>query len=78
MASKRSKSRDPKGISFMHVRPSETEGTHLANWPPPRHSREAPAALKIKHPDVEPAKRAKLRGWRLTRAIFSEFADDEQ
>jgi hypothetical protein len=31
----------------------------------------------IKHKPGEPAKRAKPRGWRLTRAIFSEFAEDE-
>jgi hypothetical protein len=31
----------------------------------------------MKHQPGEPAKRAKSRGWRLTRAIFSEFADDE-
>jgi hypothetical protein len=30
-----------------------------------------------KHQVGEPGKRAKPRGWRLTRAIFSEFADDE-
>jgi len=29
------------------------------------------------HPEGEPVKRAKPRGWRLTRAIFSEFAEDE-
>jgi hypothetical protein len=31
----------------------------------------------MKHKPGEPVKRAKSRGWRLTRAIFSEFADDE-
>jgi len=31
----------------------------------------------MKHPEGEPVKRAKPRGWRLTRAIFSEFADEE-
>jgi hypothetical protein len=31
----------------------------------------------MKHQQGEPVKRAKLRGWRLTRAIFSQFADDE-
>jgi hypothetical protein len=33
--------------------------------------------LKVKHPSTEPVKRAKARGWRLTRAMFSEFSDDE-
>jgi hypothetical protein len=31
----------------------------------------------MKHQPGEPARRTKPRGWRLTRAIFSEFADDE-
>ena len=78
MSGNRNKSPDPKGVSFMDVRPSETSGTHLAHWPPPHHEREAPAMLKVKHPSPEPVKRAKSRGWRLTRAMFSEFSDDEQ
>jgi hypothetical protein len=77
MSGSRSKSPDPKGASFMYVRASETEGTHLAHWPPPRHEREAPPMLKVKHQSNEPVKRAKPRGWRLTRALFSEFSDDE-
>jgi hypothetical protein len=77
MSANRDKSPDPKGTSFMHVRPSEAAGTHLAHWPPPRLEREAPAMLKVKHPSTEPVKRAKARGWRLTRAMFSEFSDDE-
>ncbi|MGE5159082.1 MAG: hypothetical protein ACM3OF_13175 [Gemmatimonas sp.] len=79
MNGKRDKSPDPKGVALMHVRASETAGTHLANWPPPRHDREAPAMLRVKHPEtVETAKRTKPRGWRLTRAMFSEFADDNE
>ena len=77
MSDDRNKSPDPKGISFMHMRPSETAGSHLAHWPPPHHGREAPVMLKIKHPQVEPAKRLKARGWRLTRAMFGEFGDDD-
>jgi hypothetical protein len=77
MSGNRNKSPDPKTVSFMHVRPSETAGTHLAHWPPPRQERESPAMLKVKHSSPEPVKRAKPRGWRLTRAIFSEFSDDE-
>jgi hypothetical protein len=34
--------------------------------------------IVIKHKAGEPANRAKPRGWRLTRAMFAEFADDEQ
>ena len=78
MSGNRNKAPDPKGTSFMHVRPSETEGTHLAHWPPPRHDREQPSMLKVKHASSEPVKRAHSRGWRLTRAMFSEFGDDEE
>jgi hypothetical protein len=51
-------------------------GTHLAHWPPPRYEREA-TPMRVKHEAGEPVKRAKPRGWRLTRAFFSEFADEE-
>ncbi|MCA1545248.1 hypothetical protein I6F36_00260 [Bradyrhizobium sp. BRP19] len=69
-------SSDRKGLSSMNLRASETTGTHLAHWPPPLRSKEN-KPLFIKHPEGEPVKRAKPRGWRLTRAIFSEFADEE-
>jgi hypothetical protein len=32
----------------------------------------------MKHQPGETAKRAKPRGWRLTRAIFSEFEGDDE
>ncbi|MET4114888.1 hypothetical protein ABIB90_001892 [Bradyrhizobium sp. JR4.1] len=69
-------SSDRKSLSSMSVRASETTGTHLAHWPPPQRGKES-KPVNIKHVAGEPAKRAKPRGWRLTRAIFSEFADDE-
>ena len=65
-----------RGLASLHLRASETEGTHLAHWPPPHRGQEAKPVF-MKHQPGEPAKRAKARGWRLTRAIFSEFADDE-
>jgi hypothetical protein len=65
-----------RGLASLHLRASETEGTHLAHWPPPLRGQEVKPVF-TKHPQGEPAKRAKPRGWRLTRAIFSEFADDE-
>lgn len=65
-----------RGLAALHVRASETAGTHLAHWPPPLRGHEARPVL-VKHQPGEPVKRAKPRGWRLTRAIFSEFADDE-
>ena len=69
-------SSDRKGLSSMYLRASETTGTHLAHWPPPQRGKESKPVF-LKHAEGEPAKRAKPRGWRLTRAIFSEFADDE-
>lgn len=69
-------SSDRKGLSSMSVRASETTGTHLAHWPPPQRGKESKPVF-VKHVQGEPAKRVKPRGWRLTRAIFSEFADDE-
>ncbi|WP_441256410.1 hypothetical protein AB7Z32_21775 [Bradyrhizobium sp. 482_C4_N1_1] len=65
-----------KGLSSMYAHASETTGTHLAHWPPPQRGKESKPVF-VKHAAGEPAKRAKLRGWRLTRAIFSEFSDDE-
>jgi hypothetical protein len=75
-AVKNSGSRDSRGLSSLYIRASETTGTHLAHWPPPRYDRAAPQ-VRVKHEAGEPIKRAKPRGWRLTRAFFSEFADDE-
>jgi hypothetical protein len=62
MTDKRNRSPDHKGIASLHARASETAGTHVV----------------IKHKAGEPADRARPRGWRLTRAMFAEFADDEQ
>jgi hypothetical protein len=73
----RNRSPDHKGIASLHARASETAGTHLAHWPPPQLSEEV-KPITIKHKAGEPANRAKPRGWRLTRAMFAEFADDEQ
>jgi hypothetical protein len=74
------KTRDPKaGIGHSsaraYLRPVETEGTKLAHWPPPFRARESKPVI-MKHQPGEAPKRAKPRGWRLTRALFSEFADD--
>ncbi|NUR13370.1 MAG: hypothetical protein HOQ25_09700 [Mesorhizobium sp.] len=69
-------SSDRKGFSSKYLRASETTGTHLAHWPPPQRGKESKPVF-MKHPEGEVVKRAKPRGWRLTRAIFSEFADDE-
>ena len=62
---------DLRGLS-KYVRASETVGTHLAHWPPPQRAKESKPPF-MKHKAGEPVKRAKPRGWRLTRAIFSDF-----
>ena len=69
-------SSDRNGLSPRSIRANETSGTHLAHWPPPQRGKESKPVF-VKHPEGETVKRAKPRGWRLTRAIFSEFADDE-
>ena len=76
MKNSRNRSRHSSNSAFLHVRASETAGTHLAHWPPPMRAKEN-KPVHMKHQSDEPVKRAKPRGWRLTRAIFSEFADDE-
>jgi hypothetical protein len=65
-----------RGLVSLHVRASETEGTHLAHWPPPLRG-QASKPVIMKHQPGEPIHRAKPRGWRLTRAMFSEFEGDE-
>jgi hypothetical protein len=77
MTDTRNRSPDHKGVGSLHLQASESAGTRLAHWPPPQLGREI-KPLIIKHKAGEPANRAKPRGWRLTRAMFSEFADDEQ
>ena len=69
-------SSDRKGLSSMCLHASETTGTHLAHWPPPHRAKESKPVL-IADSAGEPAKRARPRGWRLTRAMFSEVADDD-
>lgn len=73
-------SSDRKGLSSTFVRASETTGTHLAHWPPPQRSMERGKESKpvlVTQAAGEPAKRARGRGWRLTRALFSDVADDD-
>ncbi len=49
--------------------------SRLAHWPPPFRSTAAKPKIVRHTPDEKP-QRAKPRGWRLTRAIFSEFEDE--
>jgi len=57
------------------TRPYETAQTRLAHWPPPFRSVHAkPVIIKQKRDEVP--KRARPRGWRITRAMFSEFEEE--
>jgi hypothetical protein len=73
-------SSDRKGLPPKYLLASETTGTHLAHWPPPQRSMERGKESKpvlVTQAAGEPAKRARSRGWRLTRAMLSENADDD-
>ncbi len=76
MKNSRNRPSEPGELVARYVRASETASTHLANWPPPQRGKENKPVL-MRHQADEPVKRAKSRGWRLTRSIFSEFSDDE-
>jgi len=67
---------DPKGTTSLSLsHPASV--SHLAHWPPPTFGNEL-KPLPIKHRTSEPVKHATRRGWRLTRAMFAEFQDDDQ
>jgi hypothetical protein len=68
------KSPDPKGTNPLHA---QTGGSHLAHWPPPTMRHEL-KPMPIKHKTSEPIHHGTRRGWRLTRAMFSEFDGDEE
>jgi len=69
--------RDPKAGDRSDHAPSETRPDHtrLAHWPPPFRSREANPKT-IKHVRGEVPHRATARGWRMTRAMFSEYDEE--
>jgi hypothetical protein len=69
--------RYPKAGDRSDFAPSEPrpDRTRLAHWPPPYRSLEA-SPRTIKHARGEVPKRATARGWRMTRAMFSEFDDE--
>ncbi|MBR0812805.1 MULTISPECIES: hypothetical protein [Bradyrhizobium] len=74
-------SSDRKGLPPIHLRASETTGTHLSHWPPPlrakERGKESKPALVSQAAAAEPAKRAGPRGWRLQRAMFSKLDEDD-
>lgn len=56
--------------------PDEQPRSRLASWPPPEVRRDImPMPVKLR--TKEPVKHATRRGWRLTRAMFAEFKDDQ-
>ena len=70
--------RDPKAGNWSDFAPvaAHPEGTRLAHWPPPHRINETKLKT-LKHPGVDAPKRAHARGWRMTRAMFSEFDEEE-
>jgi hypothetical protein len=66
---------DFKGTSPLHA--DKTDGSHLAHWPPPTMSQEL-KPMAVKHRSSQPVRHATRRGWRLTRAMFSEFSGEEE
>ncbi|MCP3383272.1 MULTISPECIES: hypothetical protein [unclassified Bradyrhizobium] len=71
---------DRKGLPTTYLLASESTGTRLAHWPPPQRAMERGKESKpvlMTQAKGEPAKRARPRGWRLSRAMFSEVADDD-
>jgi hypothetical protein len=69
--------REPKagqGSTFdaAETRPARTR---LAHWPPPFRNGQSQPKI-IRQQPGENQKLTKPRGWRLTRATFSEFSDD--
>jgi hypothetical protein len=69
--------REPKAGNRSFFAPSQTrpEPTKLAHWPPPFRSGQSQPKI-VRHQPGENPKLVKARGWRLTRAQFSEFSDD--
>jgi hypothetical protein len=70
--------RDPKAGDRSDHAPSETRPDHtrLAHWPPPFRSRENGPKRTIKQVRGEVPHRATGRGWRMTRAVFSEYDEE--
>jgi hypothetical protein len=65
---------DPKGTRAADA--SEHGGSRLAHWPPPSMAH-ALKPMPIKHKSSEPIRHGTRRGWRLTRAMFSEFDGED-
>lgn len=68
--------REPKGgdRSFSAPAGPRLERSRLAHWPPPFRNGQSQPVI-IRHQPGEKQKLTKSRGWRLTRAMLSEFSD---
>jgi len=68
--------REPKGgdRSFSAPAGPRLERSRLAHWPPPFRNGQSQPKI-IRHQPGEKPKPTMARGWRLTRANFSEFDD---
>ena len=69
--------REPRGFGRSFFASSQTRAgrTKLAHWPPPFRSGQSQPKI-VRHQPGENPKLVKARGWRLTRAQFSDFSDD--
>ena len=85
---KRSDDQSPEQKALnVPVPPTQTVGSRLAHWPPPGRTHISRPILAVQRRE-EPVQRAKAnaktkakpksRGWRLTRALFSEFEGEEE
>lgn len=75
-----SDTRDPKGAGLHRFSGASTRSlaqtsSRLAHWPPPFRSTAAKPKI-VRHTSAEKPQRTKPRGWRLTRAMFSEFEEE--
>jgi hypothetical protein len=69
--------REPKAGQESAFDAAETRParTRLAHWPPPFRNGQSQPKI-IRHQPGEKSKPTMARGWRLTRANFSEFSED--
>jgi len=65
----------PRRVFSARTHSLEQTPSRLAHWPPPFRSNAAKPKI-IRHTPDEKPQRAKPRGWRLTRAMFSEFEEE--
>jgi hypothetical protein len=69
--------REPRDVHRSSLAPEQTapQRHRLAHWPPPFRSGQSQPKI-IRHQAGDKAKLIMARGWRLTRATFSEFSED--